>query len=85
MKKVSLHLHPGGCTRAYLLNVRNAVFRNVNGFLEHVPEKEEDTEAERFLFAVIDYCDSLLDDSSKRRKKRVRTRHGSGNKEVINA
>ena len=97
--KVSLHLHPGGCTRAYLLNVRNAVFRNVNGFLEHIEDlsregtdrgKEEDTEAERFLFAVIDYCTSLLNDPSKRKKtcpgkgqtgERVRTRHASAGAE----
>ena len=68
----------------YLSNVRNAVFRNVNGVLEHVEEEEEDIAAEIFLLAIIEYCEKLLSDPSKRVKKRVRTRHGSG-KEVINA
>ena len=71
----------------YLSNVRNAVFRNVNGYLEHIEEKEEDNEAERFLLAIIDYCTNLINDPSKRMKKRIRTRHGSGSstKEVTNA
>jgi hypothetical protein len=71
----------------YLSNVRNAVFRNVNGLMEHIEEEEEDIAAEIFLLAIIDYCTSLLNDPSKRKKKRVKTRHGSGSsaKEVINA
>ena len=79
---MKISLHP------YLLNVRNAVFRNLNGFLEHVEEdlsqecqtggKKEDESAEIFLLAIIEYCEKLLDDPSKRKKKRIRTRHGSG-------
>ena len=70
MKKVSL--------LPYLENVRNSIFRNVLGFLEHVEEKKEDEAAEIFLLAVIEYCAKLLDDPSKRKKKRIKTRHGSG-------
>jgi hypothetical protein len=67
----------------YLQNVRNSVFRNVLGFLEHVEEKKEDEGAEIFLLAIIEYCEKLLDDPSKRKKKRKRTRHGSGNSAKI--
>ena len=70
VKKVSLH--------PYLSNVRITIFNNVRWFLQHVEEKEEDTEAERFLLAVVAYCHKLINDPSKREKKRVRTRHGSG-------
>ena len=70
MKKVSL--------LPYIENVRNSVFRNVLGFLEHVEEKKEDEAAEIFLLAIIEYCEKLLDDPSKRKKKRIRSRHGSG-------
>ena len=82
MKKVSLH--------PYLNNVRVTIWNNVRWFLEHVEEKE-DSEAERFLLAVIEYCQGLISDPSKRERKRVRTRHGSGSgskmaaKEAINA
>ena len=76
MKKVSL--------LPYLTNVRNSIFHNVKWFLEHVEGEKEDIEAERFLQAVIDYCTRLIDDPSKRVKKRVRTSHGSGrNRKVV--
>ena len=78
MRQVSLH--------PYLNNARVTIWNNVRWFLLHVenlPREgsdrgKEDSEAERFLLAVIGYCQKLIDDPSKREKKRVRTRHGSG-------
>ena len=68
MRRVSLH--------PYLNNVRVTVWNNVRWFLEHVVEEKEDSEAERFLLAVIGYCQGLISDPGKRERKRVRTRHG---------
>jgi len=62
----------------YIVNVRITILRNVEWFLKHIEEEKEDAEAERFLLAVEDYCQKLRMDPSKREKKRVRTRHGSG-------
>ena len=69
----------------YIVNVRVTIIRNVQWFLEHIEEKEEDNEAERFLLAVEDYCRKLRMDPSKRKKKRIRTRHGSGSSSKITA
>ena len=69
----------------YLSNVRVTILSNVRWFLQHVEEKEEDSEAERFLLAIEDYCQKLISDPSKREKtcpgkgqtgERVRTSHG---------
>ena len=71
--------------RPYIVNVRVTIIRNVQWFLEHIEEKEEDNEAERFLLAIEDYCRKLRMDPSKRKKKRIRTRHGSGSSSKITA
>ncbi len=62
----------------YISNVRVTIFKNVQWFLEHIEEEEEGSEAVRFLLAVEEYCRKVRMDPSKRKKKRVRTRHGSG-------
>jgi hypothetical protein len=62
----------------YLINVRNTIFKNVNWYLEHILEEEEDQAAEKLLLAIEDYCYKLRMDPSKRIKKRRRISHGSG-------
>lgn len=69
----------------YLTNVKNVIFKNVNWYLEHITEKEEDKAAETLLLAIEDYCYSLRMDPSKRIKKRMRVRHGSGRRSTTTA
>ena len=67
----------------YIVNVRITIIRNVQWFLEHIEEEKEDSEAERFLLSVEDYCQKIRMNPSKRKKKRIRTRHGSGSSSKI--
>ena len=92
-RKRSIHPYLNNVRKTIFSNVNSQAWAPGQGFISPVEEDlsqecqtggKEDSEAERFLLEVVDYCLRMIADPSKRIRKRIKTRHGSG-KEVINA